>query len=131
MDRESFARELLKCLTENDKMVSEKNTAKGWYEVFECFLNYSYDSLLFSYPQVNEKGVFALLDEITSFLLKEPNKDSDELFPNYFIVTSDLIQVIQYCIDKYGNEYWKRPVENNIHQNYDKHLLIYYLIYTF
>ena len=31
MDRQTFAKELLKCLNENDKLVSEKDTAKGWY----------------------------------------------------------------------------------------------------
>ena len=109
------------------KRIRQKGGRTYWIEN----LNYSYNSLLYSYPQVNEKGVFALLDEITSFLLKEPYKDGDELFPNYFIVTTDLMQGIQYCIDKYGNSYWKQPIESSIHQNYDKHLLIYYLIYTF
>ena len=32
MDRQTFAQELLKCLQENDKRVSEKETAKGRYD---------------------------------------------------------------------------------------------------
>lgn len=31
MDRQTFVQELLKCLQENDKRVSEKETAKGRY----------------------------------------------------------------------------------------------------
>ena len=101
MDRSTFAAELLKCLTENEKMVDEKDTGKGWYPSIVPFYCFSYESLLFSYPQIKEKGAISLLQETTEFLNQEKISFSKPILPEYMVLTKDFINGILYCIDRY------------------------------
>ena len=88
--------------------------------LFLLFLIFSYQSLLFSYPRVEEKGIIALLNEVTDFLIQENSTTSNSFLPDYFLITNDLLDGIQYCIDKYSFSLLFIILEKNILQNYDK-----------
>ena len=56
MDRQTFVQELLKCLQENDKRVSEKETAKGRYDSLSPVFDIANCIFLLSFPILFDTG---------------------------------------------------------------------------
>ena len=68
---------------------------------FACFLIYRYESLTFSYPQIEKEGISALVNLLSDALTQSKPFDAENLFPSFFKLDSAFLDGLKYCLTKY------------------------------
>ena len=101
MNRNDFVKEFVECLRNNSNVQSYEEIRRySKWDVLIRFLVliYSFESMTFSYPVVSQMGVKALHDDLMTVVTQ---KSGDIVFPDYFLLSIDFLNGLEYLIGKY------------------------------
>ena len=116
MNRNDFVKEFVECLRNNSTVQSFEDTAEGTYDIASCLLIDRFESMTFSYPLVSQTGVEALQNELMALVTR---KSGDILFPDYFVISPEFLNGLEYLIRKYEVfpfPTFSEPAKSEIHE---------------